>query len=359
MALEIQSAAQALAAPGTPAEVLAAARRARAAAHAAEAEVLAAAVAWAHLHRVETLAEAATWPAGHGQDTGIALAGEGAPLVGEFAVAELASVLGLSVGSGRNLLAHALELAHRLPRLWARVQDGSLPPWRARRIAEETLVLSAEAAGWVDAQVAAHAHRVGPAQTDRLVEEAIARFMPGYAAERRERAAEARFLDVEHDQVSFAGTSRVIGELDLADALDLDAAVRHGADQLRAAGSMDPLDVRRAAALGSLARGEGPLRLPTSGTEPPTEPQTGPRRQAPRQGPRAPQSCSPAPIAVGGARWCSTCTCPPTGSVTRVRRRGWRAPGGSWSPPVRSPSGAAGPTPRRSASGPWWTWPRR
>ncbi len=198
-----------------------------------------------------------------GQDTGIPIAGEGCPLVSEFAVAELATALGLSAGSGRNLIAQALELAYRLPKLWARVQSGSLAPWRARRIAEETLnaSLSVEAAAWVDAQVAPFAHKTGVAQTQRLVETAITRHMPQLAAERRERAAEQRYFTIDHDQVSFAGTSRVHGELDLADALDLEDAVAAGAAQLAALGNTDPFDVRRAAAVGLIARGEQALDL--------------------------------------------------------------------------------------------------
>ncbi|HEX7717555.1 MAG TPA: HNH endonuclease, partial [Marmoricola sp.] len=167
--------------------ILAAARRARAEANAAEARVLAAAVEWALAHEVTDLDDAATWLVGPGRDTGIPIAGEGAPLVSEFAVAELATALGLSAASGRRLVAEALELACRLPRLWARVQAGSLPAWRARRIAEHTLSLSPEAAAHVDVQLAPFAHRVGPAQTERLVDEAIARHMPEVAAEIRER----------------------------------------------------------------------------------------------------------------------------------------------------------------------------
>lgn len=245
------------------AAVLASARRARATANAAEAQVLADALTWAHLHEVDDLDDAATWMAGRGQDTGMPLAGEGAPLVSEFAVAELATALGLSSGSGRNLVAHALELAHRLPLVWARVLDGSLAPWRARRIAEETLCLSAEAAGHVDQALAPFAHRIGVAQTQRTVDEAIARFMPEFARDRRDRAADGRHFDIDHDQVSFAGTTRVHGELDLADALDLEDAVRAGAQQLKDLGSEDSLDVRRAAALGMLARGEQVLGLAT------------------------------------------------------------------------------------------------
>jgi hypothetical protein len=203
-----------------------------------------------------------------GQDTGIPLAGQGAPLVSEFAVAELATALGLSAGSGRTLVAQALELAHRLPRVWAQVRSGSLAPWRARRIAEETLVLSAEAAGWVDAQVARFAHKTGPAQTQRLVQDAIARFMPDYAAaQRRDRANETRYFTIEHNQVSFAGTSRVHGELDLADALDLEDAIAAGAQQLAALGHTESLDVRRSLAAGALARGQQPLDLIAGGFE--------------------------------------------------------------------------------------------
>src|SRR4051794_5277619 len=249
------------------AAVLAAARRARATANAAEAEVLLHAVEWAHLHQVADPDEASTVLVEHGHDTGIPIAGDGAPLVSEFAVAEFASALGLSAGAGRNLVGQALELAHRLPKLWARVQVGSLAPWRARRVAEQTLCLSMEAAQYVDQMLAPFAHRTGPAQTQRLVEEAIARFMPTYAAQQRDRAAEQRYFSIDHDQVSFAGTSRVHGELDLADALDLEDAVRVGAEQLKALGNEESLDVRRSLAVGMLARGQEAFELGVVSTD--------------------------------------------------------------------------------------------
>ncbi|MGY2875721.1 hypothetical protein ACVW00_002911 [Marmoricola sp. URHA0025 HA25] len=243
------------------AAVLASARRARATANAAEAQLLTDAVTWAHLHTVTDPDDAATWWVPEGRDTAIPIAGEGCPLVSEFAIGQFATALGLTDGSGRNLIAQALELAHRLPKLWARVQDGSLAPWRARRVAEETLCLSLEAAGFLDAQVAPYAHRTGLAQTQRLVATAIAQFMPEYARELRDRAADQRYFTIDHQQVSFAGTSRVHGELDLADALGLEDAITTGAQQLADLGCTDPLDARRAAALGILARGQQPLPL--------------------------------------------------------------------------------------------------
>ena len=84
---------------------------------------------------------------------------------------------------------------------------------------------------------AAFAHRIGVAALERLVLEAIARFMPEKAAEDAEAAAERRHFDIDHTTVSFDGTVRVEGELDIADALDLDDAVARGAETLRAAGS--------------------------------------------------------------------------------------------------------------------------
>ena len=73
-----------------------------------------------------------------------------------------------------------MELRHRLPRLWAQVHDGQVPAWRARAVADTTIhtspALTVEAAGFVDAQVAAVAGRIGTAQLDRLVAETIKRY---------------------------------------------------------------------------------------------------------------------------------------------------------------------------------------
>ena len=238
------------------------ARASLAAADRAEADLLLAAVTWAEQHPPESIALAATWPGTEGE---LALAGEGAPKVAEFCIAELAAAIGCSTDSGRALIAHGLELKYRLPRTQRRVdragEPGGLAPWKARRIAEATLGLTAEAAAFVDAQVAPFAHRIGPAQLDRLVAEAVARFMPDQALQDAQQAAERRHVTFHHEQVSFDGTTFVEAELDLADALDLDAAITRGAEQLRLAGLQEPLDVRRAMAAGDLARHQLALEL--------------------------------------------------------------------------------------------------
>ena len=89
----------------------------------AEADLLQAAVDWAAMHSVDSIEDAATIADRYG-DTGMPVAGEGAPLVAEFAITEFAAAIGVSTDAGKRYVGHALELAHRLPRVWRRVGQG-------------------------------------------------------------------------------------------------------------------------------------------------------------------------------------------------------------------------------------------
>ena len=192
---------------------------------------------WADLHPPESIHDAAAFTV-PGCEHEEPIAGEGAPLVAEFCLAELGAVLGISTTSAKKLVGHALELRHRLPRLWAQVQAGRVPAWRARAVAEATIhstpALTREAAGFVDAQVAAVAGRVGAAQLDRLVAEAIRRYDlaavdPAADPEDGYLHVDPRHATIHDDDVHFAGTMRMEAELDIADALDVDRALAHGA----------------------------------------------------------------------------------------------------------------------------------
>lgn len=250
--------------PAAAAQVLGAARERRRVADRAEAELLELAVQWAVIHPVESLEDgAATYSSRAMGNTEVALAGPGAPLVAEFAVMEFASALGLSTESGKHLIGQALELRYRLPKLWARVTAGALVGWRGRRIAQQTMNLTPEAAGFVDTHVSPVAQKIRPAEIDRLVDEAILRFMPEVEIEAMRDSWEERHVTVDRDQVSLSGTLDVAMTLDLADALDFDAAVAAGADQLAALGSTDTLDVRRATAVGEMSRDQLTLDLTT------------------------------------------------------------------------------------------------
>lgn len=244
--------------PDDASGVLVAARERRRVADRAEVELLELAVQWVLLHpSVEDrcYGEASTFYV-RGVDSEIAIAGDGAPQVAEFAVAEFAAAVGVSSEAGKHLLGQAVELAYRLPRLWRQVRAGLVPAWKARRVAAETIRLSPQAAAMVDAQVAAVTGKLTPAALDRLVNEAIYRHMPAELERLAAQSWETRHVTIHDQLVSYTGTMRVEADLDLADALDLDTAVAMGAQQRAALGSTAPLDVRRAQALGDLARGQ-------------------------------------------------------------------------------------------------------
>jgi hypothetical protein len=253
----------------SPAAVLSAIRDRKTAEDRAAADQLLLAAAWADLHPPESIHDAASFTV-PGCEHEEPIAGEGAPLVAEFCVAELGGVLGISTTAAKKLIGHALELRHRLPRLWEQVHAGQVPAWRARAVADTTIhsspALTREAAGFVDSQVAAVAGRIGTAQLDRLVAEAIKRYDlatadPASDPEDGYLAVDPRHVTVNTDDVHYAGTLHLEADLDIADALDLDRAVAHHAATQKALGSQLPLDARRAKALGDLARTQTALDL--------------------------------------------------------------------------------------------------
>ncbi len=132
------------------------------------------AAAWVAMHSSDSL----VGPVDEWHERALPLGGEGCPEVAEFAVTEFAAALGRTTESGRRYLSHVVEGRYRLWRCWARLLTGDLPAWKLGQIADRTLCLSPDAAAFVDQHVAAVAHKIGPAQLTRLIDEAIARFDP-------------------------------------------------------------------------------------------------------------------------------------------------------------------------------------
>ena len=122
----------------TASDLLALARDRKAAEDQAAAELLEVAARWADLHPPESIHSAAAFTV-PGCEHEEPIAGPGCPLVAEFCIAELGAVLGISTTAAKKLIGHALELRHRLPRLWAQVHAGLVPAWRARIVAEATI----------------------------------------------------------------------------------------------------------------------------------------------------------------------------------------------------------------------------
>src|SRR6195952_998855 len=170
----------------SPTGVLEVLRADKAEASAAEIRIFRGAVEWAVMHPVESILHAAMVD---GTEDELAIAGPGAPLVAEFCVAELALALGMSSDAGKRFLGDAVETRYRLPRLWKRVIAGEVPVWKARQVATRTIILSADAAGFVDRHVAPVAHRCSYAQIDRAVDHARDLYDPEEAEAKRAEAA--------------------------------------------------------------------------------------------------------------------------------------------------------------------------
>jgi hypothetical protein len=121
----------------------------------ADAELLQLALCWADLHADASLPK----PADEIEErrrrladqVGIRMGGEGTPLVLGSCPAELGAVLETTATGARHLIADALDLRDRLPRLWTTVQDGRVAAWKARRVAAATRALTTGQVAEVDA----------------------------------------------------------------------------------------------------------------------------------------------------------------------------------------------------------------
>ncbi|GAA2017298.1 HNH endonuclease signature motif containing protein [Nocardioides kribbensis] len=178
----------------------------------------------------------------------------------EFAAEPLALALDISpVNAGCNL-AEVMELVHRLPRVWAMVEDLTLPGWRARRIASQTQVLNDTGAAYVDRKVAALGHRaqsLGARRIELFVAEAAARHDPHAQAALEEKARGGWNVRVTHDvdRGSASGTSwlEVLGDTqDLTRFHDLicATAAELGRHQTSTGAAVESLEVRKARAIG-------------------------------------------------------------------------------------------------------------
>ena len=146
---------------------------------------------WCVLHPATADTGVAAWA-----DTGLpgmrdhdeSLGGEGTPQVAAFTPEPFAAALGVSTMTGMQLLADALDLQHRHPRIWARVDALEVSPWKARKVAQATHGLSQTAAAYVDAELADRLDSCGAVLIERVVAQAIAKVPPRAAA----AAGEAR-----------------------------------------------------------------------------------------------------------------------------------------------------------------------
>jgi hypothetical protein len=224
-----------------------------------EVQILVAAVQHAYLSDPDSLdPKTVSLP---GRERSRRLGGPGTPAVREFAAAELAGRLGCSTISAGMLMADGLDIAHRLPRLWSGVQDGSVRVYLARLVARRSRELDRDQADYVDERVSEYADgRVSYSRFERLVDAAVTAADVEAARMREAKAACAQWArptrpdqgESEHGMRGF--TIRA----PFATIAVLDAAVQRIADILR---DPDPVEQRRVKALLVLARPDVAARL--------------------------------------------------------------------------------------------------
>ncbi|MGI3786378.1 MAG: DUF222 domain-containing protein [Janthinobacterium lividum] len=212
----------------------------------AECEELVLAAAWADVHYLDASAEdyrplvqrACAW------------GGDGCPQVAEHCALELGALRGTGAVAARLLIADALDLRHRLPRLWALVTSGVVRAWQARAVAQATHDLSWEACAEVDQTLSSFLPMLAWPRFRRLLAAAVLEADPD-ARRAREEAAR-----VERGVWSYAGEDglkTIVAKAASGDVRWFMAAVDRIAEVLRLDGDLDLVDARRAKAIGILA----------------------------------------------------------------------------------------------------------
>ena len=110
----------------------------------------------------------------------------------EYCAAELGALQGTGMMAARALIADALDLRYRLPRLWGRVLTGGVRAWQARKIAEQTRVLSWQACAAVDHALSDLVGMMPWPRFATILSATIVEADPALAAERAERAGSSQ-----------------------------------------------------------------------------------------------------------------------------------------------------------------------
>ncbi|HEX2177725.1 MAG TPA: DUF222 domain-containing protein [Nocardioidaceae bacterium] len=188
------------------------------------------------------------------------LGGVGTPKVLEFAAAEFAARLGRSPYGGWALIADALDVRHRLPRLWARVCAGEVSVRYARHVAQQTRDLTPAAAGLVDSAVVEYADgRLCWSRFETLVAAKVVEADPDAAAEAERAAAEEEFAKLGRSNAH--GQKTLYVKSSTAAMLRINATIGYFAAILAALGDTDTEDHRRAKAMLILANPVAALQL--------------------------------------------------------------------------------------------------
>ena len=187
-----------------------------------------------------------------------AVGGDGTPEVSEYAAAELGALQGTGMFSAWNMIAAALDLRHRFPRIWTQVRTGQVRAWQACRVAEDTRDLSYQQARDIDDALAGYLGMLPWPRTRKILAAAVIAADPDKERERREQAKTERTV---YATKSEHGLKVIIGRAAAGEVNVLMATINRIADILKADGDDSTVEVRRSKALGILGQPGRALQL--------------------------------------------------------------------------------------------------
>lgn len=218
-----------------------------------ENRVLVLAAAWADLHDADPDQDYA--PLVHRSR---AAGGEGTPDVSEYAAHEFGALQGVGMASGWCLIADALDLRHRFPRIWTQVQAGQVRAWQARKVAEQTRHLSPDAVDDTDEALAGYLGMLPWPRMLKILTAAIIAADPALAREREERARTERTV---YATKSEHGLKVIVARATSGEVNLFMATINRLADILRTRGDDSPVEIRRSKAISLLAQPGRALQL--------------------------------------------------------------------------------------------------
>ena len=232
---------------------------------AAELEDLQVAAHWAALHSTDPRRSGSgrrVWA----EDRLVEVGGEGTPPVQEFCLAELSMARRVGPMAGQALVADVLDLQHRLPKTWARVEGLDAEAWVARKVATLTRALPAATVGIVDAAVAGVIGTEPPSRVIALTQAKVIEADPAAHAAKVEDAKRRRYVALTRPDET--GLRHVIARVTAGDAIWVDAMVDRVADLIAADHHDDTgRDELRSIAFGWLARPAELLQLLLAGAD--------------------------------------------------------------------------------------------
>jgi hypothetical protein len=226
---------------------------------AADVEDLQIVAAWAEVHSSDPRCDPDTGRRVWAEDRLVHPGGEGTPGVREFSIPELAMAREVGVPACERDLADVLDLAYRLPEVWALTQRLVCPVWLSRKVARLSRRLPADRVAVVDAAVAAALGGEAPGRVLEICEAKVIEADPVAHEARVEAQRRRRYVALSRTDAS--GLRHVIAHVEAGDAVWIDAMVERVADLITDRHPSATRDELRSIALGWLARPAEVLRL--------------------------------------------------------------------------------------------------